>query len=108
MGEASNTNRDRRTLEAIGRIYCHGNHAHMAKDAAGLCLQCRCAVESTLARTIACPNGHEGNCQDCRIHCQRGEAQERIRKIMHYAAPRMVFRHPIMTAHYLRKKFHSR
>lgn len=96
--------KDRRTLEAIGRIYCVGNHGNRPRDAAGLCLDCRQTVDVTLRRTEACPFGHEGNCQDCTVHCQRGDAQARIRAMMRYAAPRMALRHPVMTADYLRKK----
>ena len=102
MGK-SRADKDQRTLEAIGRIYCRAHHTG-SKDAAGLCAQCRETVDATLARTQACPFGHEGNCQDCAVHCQRGEAQRRIREIMRYAAPRMALRHPLMTAGYVRKK----
>ena len=107
MGKAKEQ-RDRATLEAMGRIFCSTKHADAAKDETGLCQQCRSTIEATLARTQACPYGHEGNCQDCDIHCQRGEARERIREIMRYAAPRMTIRHPLMTADYLRKKIKSR
>lgn len=96
--------RDRRTLEAIGRIYCSAHHEPAPSDETELCPACREAIESTLARTLACPNGHDGNCQDCSIKCQRGEAQDRIRTIMAYAAPRMAVRHPLMTFEYLHKK----
>ena len=95
--------KDRKTLEAIGRIYCSAHHGD-AKDAAGLCASCRETVDATLERTVACPFNHEGNCEDCKVHCQRGEAQDRIRRMMRYAAPRMAFRHPLMTLDYLRKK----
>lgn len=95
--------RDRKTLEAIGRIYCGAHHAG-EKDAAGLCASCREAVEATFGRVAACPHGHDGNCQDCETHCQRGEARSRIREIMRYSAPRMALRHPLMTLDYLRKK----
>lgn len=99
-----NALKDRLTLEAIGGIYCRGNHASAPKDEAGMCPECRAAIERTLERAVACPRGHEGNCQDCDIRCQRGEAQQRIREIMRYAAPRMAFRHPLMTFDYLKKK----
>ena len=95
--------KDRKTLEAIGGIYCAAHHVG-DKDAAGLCPACRETVDATLARTKACPYDHEGNCQDCDIHCQRGKARERIRQMMSYAAPRMALRHPLMTLEYLRKK----
>ena len=99
--------KDRTTLEAMARIFCKAHHAG-PKDAAGLCAPCRETVEATLARTESCPYGHAGNCQDCDIHCQRGEARERIRAIMRYAAPRMAFCHPLMTLDYLRKKNRDR
>lgn len=99
--------RDRRTLEAIGQIYCSGNHASAAKDSGGMCSSCRDAIEGTLARTASCPNGHDSNCQDCPIKCQRGDARARIRTIMAYAAPRMMLKHPIMTCEYLYKKLRA-
>ena len=88
----------------MGLIYCTAHHADELKDAAGLCSSCRETVEATLSRTQVCPYGHQGNCQDCDIHCQRGEARDRIRAIMRYAAPRMAYRHPLMTLEYVRKK----
>lgn len=99
--------KDRRTLEAIGQIYCSGNHARVLKDEGGMCVECREAIEQTLDRTRSCPHGHELNCEDCSTHCQRGDAQARIKAIMRYAAPRMAFRHPIMAVGYLRKKMKS-
>lgn len=100
--------RDRATLEAIGSIYCRRHHRDIVKDGTGLCASCREAVEATLERAQSCPNGHRDNCQDCSVKCQRGEGQQRIREIMRYAAPRMLFRHPLMTFVYLRKRLRSR
>lgn len=105
---ASNADKDRKTLEAIGLIYCRAHHESASKDEAGLCPSCREAVDATLERAQNCPNDHDGNCQDCDIKCQRGEAQERIKRIMRYSAPRMLFRHPLMTFEYLRKKLRAR
>ena len=105
--EQNRTDKDRSTLEAIGRIYCNAHHKDAPKDQAGLCVQCRETVDRTLERTASCPFGHEGNCQDCAVHCQRGESQQRVREMMSYAAPRMAFRHPLMTFEYLCKKTRS-
>ncbi len=100
----TNAEKDRQTLEAIGFIYCRAHHLDEPKDAQGLCPSCREAIEGTLLKTLQCPYNHAGNCQDCTIHCQRGESQARIKTIMAYAAPRMLLRHPVMTARYLGKK----
>ena len=96
--------KDRATMEAIGAIYCRGNHAAAVRGDDAMCPQCREAIEGTLARALACPHGHEHNCEDCETHCQRGEAQQNIKVIMRHAAPRMLVRHPVMTFGYLWKK----
>lgn len=101
--ENTHVDKDRQTLEAIGRIFCSAHH-NEARDSEGLCPSCRATIDATLERAAACPYGHETNCEDCRVHCQRGEAQARIREIMRYSAPRMAVRHPLMTMEYLRKK----
>lgn len=103
----THVDKDRRTLEAIGRIFC-SNHHEGVKDAAGLCPSCRSTIDDTLERAAACPYGHDTNCEDCHVHCQRGEAQVRIREIMRYSAPRMAIQHPVMTLEYLRKKRKAR
>ena len=95
--------KDRRVLEAMGSIYCQGNHADAQKDEGGMCPECRATIENTLSRAASCPYGH----QDCKTHCQRGDAQIRIKAIMRYAAPKMMFRHPIMAFEYLRKKLRA-
>lgn len=104
----SDQENDMRTLEAMGRMYCKKFHVHAVKDDAGLCPECRETVEATARRTQMCPFNHEGNCQDCPIKCQRGDAQDRIKAIMSYSAPRMLFVHPIMTGRYLQRKIHGR
>lgn len=116
--------RDRKTIEAIGAIYCRAHHgkesrendedlAHQSEgksssstrtDQKHLCPQCAEVVEYAMARTKRCPNNHEGNCADCEIHCFNASMREQVRQMMAYAAPRMLFRHPIMTIRYLRKK----
>lgn len=98
--------RDRKTIEAIGAIYCKAHHGKETQKATStkLCPQCAEVVEYAMARTKRCPNNHEGNCADCEIHCFNGSMREKVRKMMAYAAPRMLARHPFMTIRYLRKK----
>lgn len=99
---------DRRTLEAMGLIYCYAHHPEGAKDGIGLCPSCRDAVEAVLRKTSSCPHEHKINCQDCDIKCQRAGDIEQVRAIMGYAAPRMIYRHPIMTIRYIAKKIAAR
>lgn len=96
--------KDRATMEAIGKIYCRGNHDAAARSNDIMCPDCRQTIEHTLERASSCPYGHNHNCEDCETHCQRGQSQQDIKRIMRYAAPRMAYRHPLMTLVYLKKK----
>lgn len=119
----SNHDKDRATLIAIGQIYCIGNHANVPKNDDGLCQGCASIIETTLYRTVHCPYNHSRNCQDCATKCQTdliskinftdqsnnaAQAHDDIRKMMSYAAPRMIWRHPLMTLQYLIRKINYR
>lgn len=99
--------RDLRTLQAIGSIYCAAHHVDAPKNPHGMCAECAATIAFTHDRASNCPNGHTGNCADCAIKCNRGEQQQRIKAIMKYAAPRMLFKHPLMTLEYALKKLRS-
>ena len=46
-------NKDRRVLEAMGSIYCQGNHSDAQKDEGGMCQECRTTIEQTLSRAAS-------------------------------------------------------
>ena len=35
-------------------------------------------------------------CSQCKIHCYQKDMQEKIKKVMRYSGPRMIFYHPIL------------
>ena len=35
-------------------------------------------------------------CSNCKIHCYKPEYREKIRKVMRFSGPRMIFHHPIL------------
>lgn len=35
-------------------------------------------------------------CSNCKVHCYRPEMREKIRVVMRYSGPRMLFCHPIL------------
>ena len=91
--------RERKTLEAMIRLYC--NHRHAGKDA--LCNECTELIEYARGRLARCPF-QEGKttCAKCPTHCYKPAMRERARAVMRYAGPRMFPRHPLLTAlHYL-------
>jgi hypothetical protein len=90
--------RERKTVEAMIDLYCHGLHF----SADGLCPDCLELREYARERLRKCPF-QEGKttCAKCPVHCYKPEMRERIRAVMRYAGPRMLYRHPIMALQHM-------
>ncbi len=84
---------DGRTLEAMIALYCRDKHGSPET----LCSDCRAVLDYAKARLTACPFGEKKPiCARCPIHCYRPAMRGRIGKIMKYAGPRMLRKHPIL------------
>ena len=90
---------ERRTVETMIEIFCHGNHG--TKE--GLCPECRELRDYAAQRLEKCPlKGNKPKCSACPVHCYKPAMRERIRQVMRYAGPRMLYRHPLLAGrHYL-------
>ena len=90
--------RERQTVEAMIEIYCQGQHG---MDGA-LCAECQALETYARQRLDRCPF-QEGKttCARCPVHCYKPEMRERIRAVMRYAGPRMLYRHPFMTVRHM-------
>lgn len=40
-------------------------------------------------------------CNNCKVHCYKPEMREKIRQVMRYSGPRLLFRNPIIAAKHL-------
>ena len=93
FGPQARLRRERRTLEAMTVIYCRDIHG----GAAGLCAPCRELVDYANQRLDRCPFGPEKpTCVKCPIHCYGAAHRERVRTVMRYSGPRMLWRHPLL------------
>ena len=92
---------ERRTIRAMIAIYCRAHH----RPDGELCSNCRELLEYAYARLDRCPFGDDKpTCARCPIHCYRPEIRARVKEVMRYAGPRMIFRHPILA---LRHQWHA-
>ena len=91
--------RERATIEAMIVCFCRGTHGSRA----GLCADCEALLDYATVRLQRCPFGEtKPTCVQCPIHCYRPELREKIRAVMRYAGPRLIWRHPILTVrHFL-------
>jgi hypothetical protein len=99
----SRMTRERRTVEAMLDIYCAGQHGRSQHTMAGhLCEDCQTLLEYARQRLDKCPYQQgKTTCAQCSIHCYRPQMRARIRTVMRYAGPRMLYRHPIMALQHL-------
>lgn len=93
--------RERRTIARMIGLYCRG-HGHPAV-ADGLCASCGGLLAYAMQRVQKCPfQEDKPTCARCPIHCYQPRMRETVRAVMRYAGPRMLLRHPLLTAmHYV-------
>ena len=84
--------REAKAVTAMIDMYCHKHHS-----ADELCQECSALLEYAHRCLEKCPF-QEGKttCIKCPVHCYKPVMRERIREVMRYSGPRMMYRHPIV------------
>lgn len=90
--------REKETVSLMIRLYCRKNHH--SKD--GLCGECSELNEYARLRSDKCPFMETKTfCSNCRVHCYRPEMREKIKAVMRFSGPRMIFSHPVMAVRHV-------
>lgn len=91
--------REFRTIVAMLRMYCR---AHHAPGTAPLCAACSELHDYAKRRLERCVFGEaKPTCANCTVHCYKASMRERIRQVMAWAGPRMLWRHPVLAIRHL-------
>lgn len=86
-----------KTVRLMIELYCRRKEGH-----ARLCEECAGLAAYAEQRLRRCPFGDaKSSCKSCTIHCYRPEMREKIRRVMRYAGPRMIFYHPVAAIRHL-------
>ncbi|MCJ7769641.1 MAG: nitrous oxide-stimulated promoter family protein [Dehalococcoidales bacterium] len=89
--------REGNTVAVMIALYCRKHHL-----ADGFCTQCKELLEYANERLEKCPFGErKTTCARCPVHCYRLEMRQRIRAVMRYSGPRMIYKHPVMAIRHL-------
>ena len=89
--------RELATLEAMMRMYCRHHHGGRA-----LCAECAELRDYARRRLERCVFGDaKPTCANCTVHCYKAAMRERVRTMMRWAGPRMLFRHPVIAVRHL-------
>ncbi len=78
-------------------IYCKKKHKEKK-----LCNECNELYEYVTLRLSKCPFQDDKTfCSNCKIHCYNPEKRQKIKAVMKYSGPRMIFHHPILAVNHL-------
>ncbi len=92
MDTQTKRQREKETVSLMIRIYCRKNHGGKA-----LCPDCAALDAYTRMRSDKCPFMETKTfCSNCKVHCYQPEMQEKIRTVMRFSGPRMIFYHPVL------------
>lgn len=85
-------NREKRTVSNMIGIYCHSKHNTKSE----LCQVCRELELYAYKRLENCKFGEQKpDCKHCPTHCYQKEMKQKIREVMRFSGPRMIFYYPI-------------
>ena len=83
--------REKAMVSQMIALYCRKNH-----HGKGLCPDCAALADYAQQRSDKCPFMESKTfCSNCAVHCYRPEMREKIRAIMRFSGPRMIFHHPV-------------
>lgn len=99
-----NADDERETVKWMITYFCLKNHKE-----GEICSRCLQLLEYAGKRIDHCPHGaYKPVCSNCEIHCYKDIYRERIREVMKFSGPRVIFRKPVFGMKYLiKKKFYK-
>ena len=91
MDVAVKREREKVIVSRMIALYCRKNHGGKT-----LCPDCAALDAYARQRSDRCPFMETKTfCSNCRVHCYQPEMREKIRAVMRFSGPRMLFHHPI-------------
>lgn len=84
--------REKELVSQMIALYCRKQH-HTGN---ALCPDCAALDTYARSRSDRCPFMETKTfCSNCKVHCYKPEMRERIRTVMRFSGPRMIFHHPV-------------
>jgi hypothetical protein len=84
--------REKELVSQMIALYCKKQHHTKGT----LCPACAALRDYARQRSEKCPFMESKTfCSNCKVHCYKPEMREKIREVMRFSGPRMIFHHPI-------------
>ena len=89
--------REKETVSLMIRLYCRKKHGGKT-----LCSDCAALDAYARQRSDKCPFMETKTfCSNCKVHCYKKDMREKIREVMRFSGPRMIFHHPIQAVRHV-------
>lgn len=96
--------REKSIIGLMIRVYCQRKHDSRKGD---LCEDCGELLDYALERLSHCPHGNDkGSCRKCAIHCYSPRQRERIKEVMRFVGPKMLFISPMDAIRHVLSEMH--
>ncbi|QSX08456.1 nitrous oxide-stimulated promoter family protein [Alkalibacter rhizosphaerae] len=83
--------KEKRIFETMTIIYCTKHHAGRSP-----CPSCGNLITYAWQRIDHCPHGSaKPFCSKCSIHCFHPNERQKVKNVMRYSGPRMIFHSPL-------------
>ena len=101
----SRIEKEKKVIGVMISIYCKKKHHQKV-----LCTECEDLQNFALKRLSHCRHGDNKTfCSSCSTHCYPPHYKEKIKAVMRFSGPRLIFSHPIMVMdHILESIKHKR
>lgn len=102
----SKREREKYVVAEMITLYCRKQHKSKGK----LCPECNALLDYAKLRSDKCPFMETKTfCSNCKVHCYKKDMREKIREVMRFSGPRMIFTHPVLAiSHVIESKKEKR
>jgi hypothetical protein len=89
---------EKQVVSQMIAIYCKKQHHTKGT----LCPECAELQNYAKMRSDKCPFMETKTfCSNCKVHCYKPEMREKIKAVMRFSGPRMIFYHPVTAVRHL-------
>ena len=98
--KTSRIEKEKLVVKEMIELYCKKKEKNKE-----LCEECKSLLDYAYNRLDHCKFGeYKSSCQKCPIHCYKKDMRERMRQVMRFSGPRMLFYHPVAALKHLLQK----
>ena len=91
-GTVAKREKEKELVSQMISLYCKKKHGGRH----GLCRDCAELDDYARARSDRCPFMETKTfCSNCKVHCYQPAMRGKIRDVMRFSGPRMIFHHPV-------------